>query len=131
MGKIYIGPNSYYGIEVSGRAKKAVANVLAQLIDFLDGDTVIKIGNRFKRVKFEFSGGEGDKVSFVGRMRVIYNYAPKSVRPILERFYAIASKYAKGEISERQAITLAKQLARKVLTEAEINQVIRKVRQKD
>jgi len=134
MGKIYIGKESYFGIEApKSRGKKAVVNAIAQLIDFLDGDTIVKKGGKFIKAKFTIGNAKGVKnVSFVQRMRVIKRYAPKSVEPILNQITKLAKLYAKGKITKKQLIQKAIALGKRAGFSAQyIKKIVNKVLRKD
>ena len=136
MGRIYLGKNSYFGLpNPKSKGKKALYNILAQAIDFLDGDTVVYDRKRHRYIKAKFTASEGRgkrKVSFSARTKIIESYAPKYLERALEEIKELAKKYEEGKISKKQFINAVKRIVKRYgLTDREIEYIIRKVKSKD
>ena len=132
MGKIYLGRKSYFKLpDPENKFKKAIINAIAQTVDFLDGDTVIKGKRGYKRVKFNYANGRGKAVSYLARLRIIEDYAPARALPYLEKLKAVAKAYYEGRISKREALKRIKSIGCKAIGCKETEKIIRKVRAKD
>ncbi|RLI79404.1 hypothetical protein DRP04_09195 [Archaeoglobales archaeon] len=120
MGRIYLGPNSFFKIpNPKSKKKKAIVNIFAQALDFADFDTVVFDRGKFRKAKFNYGKGKGKKnVSFVARSKIIMKYAPKSADKVVMQINELAKLYAQGKISRREYLrrvdaTIAKHLPKK------------------
>ncbi len=126
-----MGENSYFGLpNPKNRYRKALVNILAQAVDFLDKDTIDK--RTGKRVPFTYSDGSGRKASWTGRAQVIRRYAPKKADRVVDEVTELAKQYWEGRISKKQFLEKVKEIVRKAgLDKKTIELVVRKVKQKD